>query len=307
MKIYLSVAAAGLLFVLADRAAAEPNSLKAFLANERFAGAPLQRRFGNHLFASSLINNQRTALMIDTGAPHTLIDKDSARRLGLNVKTTKLKVDRVSGATRERFGASKLNTLALGNCILTSVPVTIADESEINYYSHLPRLDGLFGAHEMLRFGMVIDCARQMMYLNPRGASADTSMRLANFLKRRGFTRIPMQFTFYRHFDVAAMINGRPTRLLVDTGAGTTVLAKQTAAQLGIAVTEASASGHGARASKVKELVVGDFKINDADVTIASVAGEIGPGLLGEEYLSWNFAVIDIGGLALYLRHPDSR
>jgi len=29
--------------------------------------------------------------------------------------------------------------------------------------------------------------------------------------------------------------------------------------------------------------------------------------VLGQEYLASNFAVIDMGGMALYLRHPDSR
>jgi hypothetical protein len=31
-----------------------------------------------------------------------------------------------------------------------------------------------------------------------------------------------------------------------------------------------------------------------------------GAGLLGEDYLSWNFGVIDLGGMNLYLRQPES-
>ncbi len=290
----------------------DPGSLRAFFSREGYAGAPLHRRLGNHLFVSSAINNQPTALMIDTGAPHTLIDKNSVDRLRLNVERTKLRVGRVYGWTREYFGVSRLDTLAMGNCILTNVPVTIADESEINHYSHLSHLDGLLGALEMVKFGMVVDCARQMLYVNPHGASGETSKKLANFLARRGFTRIPMRFTSARHFDVEAAINGRPARLVVDTGAGTTWLARQTAAQsdvvrMPVSVVTDAGDGRAARITggKVKELVVGDFKINDADVAIADVATEVGAGLLGEEYLSWNFAVVDVAGLALYLRHPD--
>jgi hypothetical protein len=33
----------------------------------------------------------------------------------------------------------------------------------------------------------------------------------------------------------------------------------------------------------------------------------LGRQRIGAEYLAWNFAVIDVGGMALYLRHPDSR
>jgi len=36
-------------------------------------------------------------------------------------------------------------------------------------------------------------------------------------------------------------------------------------------------------------------------------AEESNSGLFGAEYLAWNFAVIDVGGMALYLRDPDSR
>jgi hypothetical protein len=39
----------------------------------------------------------------------------------------------------------------------------------------------------------------------------------------------------------------------------------------------------------------------------SKAAEESNSGLIGAEYLAWNFAVIDVGGMALYLRHPDSR
>ena len=64
----------------------------------------------------------------------------------------------------------------------------------------------------------------------------------------------------------------------------------------------------------VKELQIGDFKIPNAQVMLApidsavlqsQVSSEENAGLLGEEYLSLNFAVIDIGGMAVYLRHAD--
>jgi len=66
----------------------------------------------------------------------------------------------------------------------------------------------------------------------------------------------------------------------------------------------------------VKELAIGNFKVANAEVVVAHVSGDIllsksttesNAGVLGEEYLSSNFAVIDMGGVALYLRHPDSR
>src|SRR5947207_14267859 len=66
-----------------------PAALKTFLEHEGYGGAPLQRRFGNHLFVNALINGRRSALMIDSGCPETLINRSSAQRLGLGVKETK--------------------------------------------------------------------------------------------------------------------------------------------------------------------------------------------------------------------------
>ena len=66
----------------------------------------------------------------------------------------------------------------------------------------------------------------------------------------------------------------------------------------------------------IKELKIGDFTISKATVGVVNVAGDVlhsksaeesNSGLIGAEYLAWNFAVIDVGGMALYLRHPDSR
>jgi hypothetical protein len=44
----------------------------------------------------------------------------------------------------------------------------------------------------MRKFGMMIDCTRQMLYVNPNGPSAAVSEQLAGFLSGRGFTRVPM-------------------------------------------------------------------------------------------------------------------
>jgi len=68
--------------------------------------------------------------------------------------------------------------------------------------------------------------------------------------------------------------------------------------------------------TSVKELGIGSFKLANAEVAVAHVSGDIllsksaaesNAGVLGQEYLSSNFAVVDIGGSALYLRRPDSR
>jgi len=241
------------------------------------------------------------------------------------------------GRTWERYGASKVKSIAMGNCVLTNVPVAIADFSSMNTDRHaaetgthitqsrnMTHLNGVLGAREMVKYGMIIDCTRQMLYISPNGASSAVSQGLSNFLATRGFTRIPMRLNANHHFDVEGALNGRATRFIVDTGSATTLIDTEVAVKSGTGVTPLAGYGaggagglvEGINRTGVKELAVGNFKLSNTEVVVAHVskdilllhsAAESNAGVLGQEYLSLNFAVIDVGGMALYLRHPDSR
>jgi predicted aspartyl protease len=282
----------------------EPVALKTFLERQGFGGSPLQRRFGNHLFVTTVMNGRRTALMIDTGCPFTLIDRASARKIGLGIQETKSYIFGVTG-NGKRYGVSTLETLAMGNCTFTNVPVQVADEDRINLIAR-PHLDGLFGAHEMAKFGMIVDCTRQMIYVNPKGPSGATAQKLAQFLGTRGFTRIPMRFNPRHHLEIDAAINGHPVRLSVDTGSFATILSAPVAAASGTSLSPRLSRG-GEGIGSVQQLALGNLVFNNAAVVVAKVHKFVGAGILGEEYLSWNFAVVDVGGMNLYLRPPDKR
>jgi hypothetical protein len=290
-----------------------PAALKTFLEREGFGGSPLQRRLGNHLFVTTIMNQRKGALMIDTGSPRTLIDRGTIHSLGLAVQGTKVPVGGVWGWKPEHYGVSKLTTLMMGNCTFMDVPITVADESHINKVRG-PHLDGLFGAHEMSKFGMVIDCARQMIYVNPKGPSPVTTQKLAEFLAGRGFTRIPMRFDQQHHLAIDAALNGHPTSLIVDTGASTTLLASSVAhacavllSPLNITIRDTTAGIVPINIGHVQQLTLGNLQIPNAEVVVANIAKEVGAGLLGEEYLSWNFAIVDVGGMNLYLRPPEPK
>src|SRR6201984_1107400 len=144
-------------------------TLAGTLASQGLAAAKLERRVGNHLFVPVSINNRRGALMIDTGAPNTVIDVNSVNTFGLSVEKTGSNVGGLFGRSWERFGASKVKSIAMGNCIVTNVPVAIADFSSFNSArsgpatgSHiadsksLAHINGILGIKEMVKFGMII-------------------------------------------------------------------------------------------------------------------------------------------------------
>ena len=312
-------------------------TLTSALSKQGLAGAKLERRYGNHLFVAVSINNHPGALMVDTGSPSTLIDRNSVNTFGLTVEKTDSTVGGLFGRTWEREGVSEVKSIAMGNCVLTNVPVAIADLSGMNPErsaaatgSHISdskamaHLNGVLGAREMLKFGMIMDCTRQMLYISPNGATSAASQSLANFLVTRGFTRIPMRVNANDHFDVEGALNGHATRFIVDTGSANTLIDTQVAVKSGTGVTALAGYGaggagglvEGVNRTGVKELVIGNFKLVNAEVVVAHVSGEVllsksatesNAGVLGQDYLSANFAVIDTGGKALYLRRPDSR
>jgi predicted aspartyl protease len=313
------------------------STLAGSLSKQGLAGAKLERRFGNHLFVPVSINNRRAALMIDTGSPHTLIDLNSVNTFGLDVEKTDSNVGGLFGRSWERFGTSKVKSIAMGNCTVTNVPVAIADFSEMNRDrsgpatgSHiadsrnLAHINGILGTSEMVKFGMIVDCTRQMLYVNPNGSSPAVSQSLAGFLAGRGFTRILMRLNPNHHFDVEGALNGHSTRFIVDTGSANTLIDTQVAVRAGTGVTALAGIGaggagglvEGVNRTGVKELAIGNFKLANAEIVVAHLSGDIllsksaaesNAGVLGQEYLSSNFAVIDMGGMALYLRHPESR
>src|SRR5437870_4085489 len=233
-------------------------TLSGVLSRQGLASAKLERRYGNHLFVPVSINNRRGALLIDTGSPNTLIDRNSVNTFGLTVDRTDSSVGGLFGRSWERYGASKVKTIAMGNCMVTNVPVAITDLFGMNQErsaaatgSHIAdskamaHLNGVLGAREMAKFGMIIDCTRQMLYINPNGASSAVSQSLANFLTGRGFTRTPMRLNANAHLDVEGALNGHATRFLVDTGSSTTLIDTQVAVKSGTGVNPLAGYGVG--------------------------------------------------------------
>lgn len=89
-------------FFLPSADAADVGSLHVLLSAEGFGSAKLERRFPNHLVMPVTINGRHSGLMVDTGAPMTIIDRNSLHTLGLTAKQTDTQVGGVWGATTEK-------------------------------------------------------------------------------------------------------------------------------------------------------------------------------------------------------------
>jgi len=257
-----------------------------------------------HLIIDAEVNRVSASLWVDTGTPTTNIARDSLKKFGVVEQTTSYRVTSPIGPASDKFyGIAKLNTLAMGNCIIQDVPVLI---------DAIPYVDGVLGSEDMHRIGAVLDCAESALYCAPRGPRSDTSSKLATMLKSNGFTQVPMRLTSNHRLEIACSINSVPSTVIVDTGSLATCVEKNIGIKAGIIMkhTRTVLIGSGGasariRTGRVKQFAIGDFEIRDADISFVDLKKVDRPSanLLGIGELVSNSAIIDVGGLSMYLRH----
>ena len=163
----------------------------------------------------------------------------------------------------------------------------------------------------------LVPTARTATYDPGVSASVDQAMC------RLGFTAVPMTELASGHHLVEASLNGRPGRFVVDTGANATVLHASLAADYNLdrAIgVSAAAVGLGGQAHagvwRYKSLRIGPVEIPGGRIISADLsqmvnvlgakADEPIVGIIGQDVLSAQQAVIDVPRPILYLRRPGT-
>ncbi len=72
-------------------------------------------------------------------------------------------------------------------------------------------------------------------------------MSLPAFLQTAGYRRIPLNRNGVGHFEAAGTLAGRSVRVLIDTGAASTVVSLGLARELGLALAPLGRTGRGGR------------------------------------------------------------
>ena len=136
---------------------------------------------------------------------------------------------------------------------------------------------------------------------------------------RRGLRAVPIQVSDDYNLYVNGSVNGRPARLMVDTGSFTTLLHRSFLRRMRIATRETPYSSsavnlkeRGVRVAHIRKLSVGSVDIFAKDVGVIDLEGLIHngllegsppvAGLLGAETLRRHHGIIDFGTRTLYLR-----
>ena len=251
-------------------------------------------------------------MLLDTGATHTLITPDTARRLGLSpTAETPQKTLRVLGGHQVQIPVVVLARVAVGQTAVQHVPVGV-----VTSFPDAPLADGLLGADVLRHFTLTFDYAASRLMLVPPGHQSPSSAMLA---AAGGVVHEPIPVRLGpAHVLVRAILHGQePVTLLLDTGASHTLLTPAIAQRLGLRPTAESPTKTLTRADGqyytvpfvlCKALAVGDavveqlpVGISDVDPTTLAV-----DGLLGVDFLARFTVTLDYNTRQLWLATPQA-
>jgi predicted aspartyl protease len=311
----LSILAAFFIFA-ANLPAAAP---RARTLADRFEVLPLTRSWQNQLLVHARINGKPAVLMVDSGAPATLIS--SKRRADFRLERVGAHSDLPTSVIVNGV-ADKLaivHSLRLGALTILDMPVVLTNVSSPPRVAKMVRqqeIDGILGVDILFATKAVMDCQDQVLILNryPELGGADTALDL------RGFQKMPIYVSEGFNLFVNSSINGTRTRLLVDTGAVVTTLHLPFVRQLRIPHYETSITSSGinrkedaVEVARIRKLSVGSVNVFGKAIGVADLnwlfpetgsrsSQPIG-GLLGAELLKSHHGIIDFGTRTLYLKN----
>jgi len=285
---------------------------------DRFEALPLTRSRQNHLFVHARINGKPAVLMVDSGAPATLISlkRRADFHLGKIGTNSGLPASVMVNGVPDKLAI--VHNLRLGALNIVDMPVVLTHVSSPPRVAKLVReeqIDGILGVDVLFATKAVMDCQDQILILNryPDIPGGERPLDL------RGFQKMPIYVSEGFNLFVNGSINGRRARLLVDTGAVVTTLHRPFVRELHIPYYATSITSSGINrkddevdVARIRKLSVGSVEVFGKAIGVADLNwlfSEDGgrqsrsvAGLLGAELLKSHHAIIDFGTRTLYLR-----
>ena len=287
-------------------------------ATTQFEALPLVRSRQNHLLVRAFINGRPAWLTVDSGAPVSAIALNRRKYFRLKPITAESSLParvQINGAFNNVAIAREMR---IGGLILADEPVVTVDlggSARAARMAHEPQIDGIIGADILFPTEAVLDCERQLLVLK-----TDPNV-VGSFpgFSRRGLRAVPIQVSDGYNLYVNGSVNGRPAKLMVDTGSFTTLLHRSFVRRMQIATRETPYSSsavnlkeRGVRVAHIRKLSVGSVDIVGKEVGVIDLEGLIHDGLLegsppvagllGAETLRRHHGIIDFGTRTLYLR-----
>lgn len=267
------------------------------LALGGFDQIALRRTADNRLYLSGRLDGRRRSFLVDTGWSRTTVNR-----------------------------ASETASVTLGELKLSGVTFTQqpARQERVLMGGKPAPFDVVLGLDFLRRHFAVIDCGTGRLFTRREAPTAEDSEKFATTMRRAGYLAVELRLHENLAITCPASITGHSFELLVDSGAAWTCLDGRQAEAWGLkpqaSTTRLSGAGNtgtrGLAVAEVKSLRLGEMEIERTMVGLVDLAdwglaqkgktlGEV-KGLLGGEILTTYSAVIDCGGLKLWLK-PRAR
>jgi len=287
-------------------------------ATPRFEAMPLVRSRQNHLLVRAFINGRPAWLTVDSGAPVSAIALDRREYFRLKPTTAESKLParvQINGAFNSVVIARELRIGALTLVDEPVVTVDLRSSARATRRVHEKEIDGIIGADILFPTRAVLDCERQLLILK----TDPQILGSVPGFDRRGLRAVPIQVSDDYNLYVNGSVNGKPAKLMVDTGSFATLLHRSFVRRMRIATRETQFSSsavnlkeRGVRVALIRKLSVGSVDIFGKEVGVIDLEGLIHDGLLqgsppvagllGAETLRTHHGIIDFGTRTLYLR-----
>jgi len=290
-------------------------------ATPQFEALPLVRSRQNHLLVRAFINGRPAWLTVDSGAPVSAIALNRREYFRLKPTAAESKLParvQINGAFNSVAIARELR---IGGLTLVDEPVVTVDlgySARAARRLHEQEIDGIIGADILFPTRAVLDCERQLLILK---TNPEVLGSVSGF-DRRGLRAVPIQVSDDYNLYVNGSVNGKPARLMIDTGSFATLLHRSFVRRMRIATQETPYSSsavnlkeRGVRVARIRKLSVGSVDIIGKEVGVIDLEGLIHEGLLeprdggapvagllGGETLRSHHGIIDFGTRTLYLR-----
>jgi hypothetical protein len=285
-----------------DAKQGDSDRLGGVLASSGFRSIALERMRAD-FFVRVKINGRPAALVIDTGSPTSALDRKNVGGYAVKEEETSLGLNAPMGHSREHVGCGFPN-IELANVVLSKEKVAVVELSAMNSGSPI-YAGGDLGLDSMRKLRAIIDCSHSTLYVHQQYGILQSQRKLDDFLTSRGFTRVPMELNPDYLPAVNCQINSVRSKLVVGTATFTTILEKKVGQRAGLRLTDTGNTSEGVGNMKApissgiaREFFVGRFQTHNQKLS----AENANFGVLGIDYLRAHDAVIDCGGMNLFLR-----
>jgi predicted aspartyl protease len=274
----------------------------------------LNRSSENHLETPVKVNGKPGHLILDTGASTTFIDLSAARQFRLQPRDSDFKVSRISGRPI-KVQIAQTQSFAIGEVPvpISEVGVFFQDMGRRRYATDRGS-QGTLGGDVLRQLRAVVACYYMRLYL-PRTSGSSVQSELGS----AGFVPVLLEHTPNDLLTVNARVNGQAARLLVDTGAFTSLFDAQFLQSVGVPlsggaqkVTGSLLTAQNLQAGKIDRLSFAGYELRKVTVAADRLSEErkAGRGLvnipvdgiLGADLLAINNAFIDYGTMTMWLR-----